>query len=424
MKKAFKRWALWTIIVLTSLSTLSPVLSPSLESASAQVTSSQTTNQSLDIENQSSEFPTVSYREEQAKLPSDGIVVDPDTLFSDQTLSLDQYYDEIVTQQQPPYSYQPKDYIRDLTTYTTLYIYYQQASEVEVLAPINLAPGQYEFFDNLQLANGNLWDILFKTRRVYHNALTDDIYEAFNLPNLYTPAMMADVTADKMRIDYILEQTDPDDPYYDQIEEVAELAEQSYTHFANHYNKQALDQVEPYYGLSDKVQASDLTDEIQATIEEALEPVPDHVKEKIGYIGIVARDELITSWNYSRIDAFATPEMNLFFCEDNPLSFGLFYHELGHIIDYASQIYENASSENYQSFSNSDEFIKVFEAEWDEEGSYYQTLVEAFAQGFGSYALEYYKDESMDEIGFKGYGLEGRPLTRAYFEQLFQDLDL
>lgn len=391
--------------------------------AIAQVTRDLEITSMDQVDTSSSIFPTVSYEIGEGDLPSEQIKIDPNSLFSDETYEMEEYYDEIVNQRGLSYDYMPKDNFRDITTYTSIYYYYYNPEYVELYAPINLIPGDLDDFQNLDLAEANLWDIYFKNNRGYHYMLTDDLYESFELSDIYTEEMMADMKANVMRIEYILEETDSNDTWYSEIERIYEEALKEYSSFARHYDKTVLEQVEPFYGFSEAVEQNEATDVLQATIQEAIDPLPDHIKHKIGYVGIVTREELPPSWNYTPIDAFATTGLDMFFSEDSQPSMALTYHELGHIIDFASKIMDNAASEEYNSFAQSEAFQAVFEAEWAEEGSYYNNLSEAFAQGFGAYALEYYQGQSMDEAGYEGFGLEGRPLTRKYFEQLFSDLE-
>lgn len=392
-----------------------------------QAQSSQTADtSSLPDDTSTSFLPTISYEIGEGEYPSDKIVIDSDSLFSNQTYLITDNYDQIVNQGDLVYHYMPKDHYRDITSYTTFYLYNDGTKQIQGLNPNNLSPDMNLPLQTIDLVNGNFWDITFKSNRGYMGQLTKDPFEAFDLSHLVSEETVADAKADLMRIEHILNNLSPQDSDHNQIEEIYDSAQRSYDSIAYHYDKLATDQIDPYYGISKAATDNQITQDMLTDLENAMEPVPDKLKQKVAYMGIINRGELMPSWNGSPIDAYATTDLNIFFAEDRMIQPAVVYHELGHIVDYASMIKENPETDydDRVSFSHSDDFQDIFEKEWQEDGSYYSTLDEAFAQGFGAYALEKYQNQSMEEAGFEGFGLDNRPLTRAYFEDLFKKLDL
>lgn len=389
-----------------------------------QVDSTIELSQVENVDTSTSIFPTVSYEIVEAERPSDQIEIDPDTLFSGEVYRLDDYYDEIIYEGGTTYGYMPKDNLRDITTYSTYYYYYSNPEYIELYAPINLHPDYMPDFNIADMAQGNLWDMSWKVNRNYMFVFTDDIYEAYDNSEIYSEEMMVDLKADLMRIEYFYDQVDENDPNYYSLNETYEEALVHYENYARRYDQYVLGEVEPFYGYGETVEQTPGTEALLEDIQLTLEPVPDSLMSKVGAIIVQDQYELPLGWDGSLIDAYAMTNMDMFFAEDLESNRGLTYHELGHLVDFSSMIYDGPASDTYNSFSNSEEFQEVYEAEWADDGSYYEDPKEAFAQGFGAYAMVHYQDYTIEEAGYVDFGLTGRPLTEAYFAQLFEDLGL
>lgn len=369
-------------------------------------------------------FPTVEFEVVEAELPSEQIQIDEATIYSDEYFDLTEYYDGIVMNNEGVYDYLPKDNFRDVTTHSDSYLYYTNPETLEIVLPINLSTDLLDIFNVDSLMTGIWVDMFFKNKRVYNYLYTDDLFEAYELNIVFTPEMLADMKANYSRALDIVANVPETDPYYSFAVDRLEDIESEYENFEQRYNKAMLEDTSIEIEYSDEAVQNEESEESITVIEEALAPIPDHLKIRIPYVGIVSSYELPASWNYEPIDAFATPNLEMFFTDDHVVSPGLVYHELGHIVDFSMMLYEDASMETYLLPSLTDEWRDIFQAEWAEEGSYYNQEGESFAQAFGAYAIEYYQGTTMEEAGYDGYGLDGRPLSRAYFEQLFIDLEL
>ncbi|HJF17089.1 MAG TPA: hypothetical protein K8V19_05540, partial [Globicatella sulfidifaciens] len=80
--------------------------------------------------------------------------------------------------------------------------------------------------------------------------------------------------------------------------------------------------------------------------------------------------------------------------------------------------------EEYKSFSDSDEWMSVHQAEWEEEGSYYHEPSESFAQGFAAYWIKKIEGTQTSDYGYENTDIADRPETEAYFEDLFAKLNI
>ena len=161
------------------------------------------------------------------------------------------------------------------------------------------------------------------------------------------------------------------------------------------------------------------TEKMKSTIEQVLNTIPTSLKSLIQSVTIVPQSDMPNSWNgTSTIAAYATGRFELFFSQDTVANLGLIYHELGHLVDFSTVLYDQTLNNSTQ-LSKTAEWQTIFNNEWNQAGSYYATELEAFGQAYGAYALNKYHNMSMNEVGYVGYGLEGRPETTTYFEKLF-----
>lgn len=416
MRKKLQALLLTLLIALPSVSLLT--IAPSRVIAQESRVASQDTETSI--------FDVVQYDIVEAERPSDRIVIDESTLYSDNYVDLSEYYYEIVQDFNPPYEFMPKDNFRDLTTYIWYYIFYDTSQELEMLAPINISTDLLDIFELDNLLAALYTDITFKNQHGFLYNVTDDLIEAYHLRDDYfVPAMMADVKAIMLKAEDLMASADPSDYSYDSSLQYYEDIQYEYEVFERRYNNM-LTEDDPVIemGLTEDATDGEIAQANLAMIEEYLQPIPDNLKRRLHYIGIASAYEMPTAWNYEDIHGFANHNLEMYFIDSDEVSPGLLFHELGHVIDFSAMIYPDALREDYNLLSLSPEWEEVFEAEWNEPDSYYAQAGEAFAQGFGAYALMYYHDLSMDDVRYVGSGLEGRPLTEAYFEELFQELAL
>lgn len=419
MKKFAKK--LLSLIAVSSLA--QPI---ALTAVSAQVVETELANQILNSDTDASVFDTVAYEIVDAELPSDRIVVDPASIYSENHLDLSEYYSEIVDQGLPAYHYLPSDNFRDITTYASAYLYYADVKSVEIIAPINNRVELLDIFPLDQLIANLFYDVDFKNQQSYKMKLTDDLKEAYDLTVVYTPAMMADVKANVMRAEDIMANSgvSESDYSYTAAQDFMDQLYEAYDIFEKRYNNAVLARPEIEFIYSEEAEESAETEETMVLLEESMEYVPDHLKQRMHTVRIVAMSELPPSWDYSPIDAYATSNLDMHFSDFEVPSQGLVYHELGHVLDYATSIPEDVMHENIYSLSTSPEWEAVHNAEWAEEGSYYNSITESFAQAFGAYATEYYTGQTMEEVGYTEAGLESRPESRAFMEQVFKDFEL
>lgn len=369
-----------------------------------------------------SNFHQVSYTIVSADLPSEQIVIDLSTLTSDELYDMSEHYAHIVDNRGTVYAVMDKENFRDATTYISSYLYYGGDSRVEVITPANVTPALLEFFDASELINNLAYDIQFKADHMFNQEYTQDLVEVNELFQVYTPAMLADVKANKIRAERLLAALEVGTPEYESAEVALATLNEQYYSFVTRYDNALTDGALLEVGYSQEASQSAQTEAIKTTIEQALEAIPSSLKLLIQSVTIVPQTDMPNSWNgTSTIAAFATGRFELFFSQDSIANLGLVYHELGHLIDFSTVLYNDTLSQSTQ-LSDSDEWQAIFAKEWDEAGSYYATQIEAFGQAYGAYALNKYHNLSMEDVGYVGYGLENRPDSTSYFDMLFTRL--
>lgn len=371
----------------------------------------------------SSNFHQVDYTIVDAELPSDRIVIDLDTLTSDTLYDLSEHYTHIVTNHGTIYEVMDKDNFRDATTYVSSYLYYAGDSRVEVLVPANMTPDMLAHFNASALINNLAYDIQFKADHMFNQEYTQDLYEVSELYQVYTPAMLADVKANKVRAERILAALEPGTQAYQDAELALANLNANYYSFITRYNNALTEGDLLTVEYSEDATVNGRTEKMKSTIEQVLNTIPTSLKSLIQSVTIVPQSDMPNSWNgTSTIAAYATGRFELFFSQDTVANLGLIYHELGHLVDFSTVLYDQTLNNSTQ-LSKTAEWQTIFNNEWNQAGSYYATELEAFGQAYGAYALNKYHNMSMNEVGYVGYGLEGRPETTTYFENLFSRLN-
>ncbi|XJS10627.1 hypothetical protein ACF3NG_11025 [Aerococcaceae bacterium WGS1372] len=376
-----------------------------------------------DIDTETTAYPHSEYSIIEAELPSDQVEIHEDTLFSQDELlafaQTDQLYDY-------PYFNGELDTFRDLATYINAYLYYSSdLSEHYLVAPMNMTDDIVNFFSYSNLIETQAHDIDHKLRQVYFNEMTDDLIERYQLKAYIPTSIYADAKASMLRAEELYIQIDSTDSDYGLATKALEDARDAFRILTARYNNgQASDMVTINLYVSEELQDDETLEANVETIEEVIHTLPSDVLRRLSHIYILSSLEMpaseVSGFN---LHGLAWDNGEVYYIGDEIIYKNLVYHEIGHVVDFASHALMDWTNGEMDAFSTQEDWEEIFEAEWADEASYYNSTLESFAEGFGVYALEYFLGESPDPTAYPNSSLEDRPLTQAYFEELFEALD-
>lgn len=367
-------------------------------------------------------YPQSDYTLIEAELPSDQVSINEDNLFTDEALLPFAQTDEV-------YNFVHfnayKDTYRDIATYISYYIYYSADPEDHYLvAPMNLTADVVDLYNYSDLIAMQRLDINHKLRQIYYNEYSEDLVERYELKQMIPTSVYADAKASMLRAKELYSQVDPESADYDLATEVIEIAREEFSIFTNKYNNGHLEEPVLHYFISDQIEDEAVLEENIASIEEIVETLPSEIKRRLSNIYVLAEYEMPPSETPGfTLHGLAKDDGTVYFVGDKPIYKNLIYHEFGHTLDFASYALIDWDEESEDSWSTQDDWQAIYESEWADEDSYYNSTIESFAEGFGVYSLKYFLDEEPDLSAYPDSSLEDRPETVAYFDQLFETLD-
>ena len=375
------------------------------------------------IDTETTVYPHSDYTIVEADLPSDQVEIDEATLFSEDDLLpfsvTDQLYDY-------PYFNGMRDSFRDQATYINLYLYYSDAlSDHYLVGPMNMNSDVMSIFQISDLIFAQTYDIDHKLRQIYFDGLTDELMERYQLKAYIPTSIYADSKASMLRAEALYQQIDSSDSDYDLATDAIEDARETFHILTTRYNNgMTKDKVTINLYVSEEVEDGETLQANIASIDEAIHSLPADVLRRLSNIYLLASWEMPASETPGfTLHGLAKDNGTLYYVGDELIYKNLVYHEVGHVVDFASHALIDWVNSERDSFSNQEDWTEIFEAEWADPESYYNSTLESFAEGFGVYALEYFLGESPDLDAYPNSSLENRPLTRDYFENLFETLN-
>lgn len=387
-----------------------------------EVEAESVSNSPLDlIDTETTVYPQSDYTIVDAELPSEQIEIDTETLFStDELLPFAQ------TEELYPFTHfnAYKEHFRDIATYVSYYIYYSSSlTDHYLVAPMNIVDEVIDLFSYSDLIAIQRLDINHKLRQIYFNEYTDDLIERYELKEVIPQTIYADAKASMLRAEELYSQVDPQSSDYELATETIEMAREEFSILTNKYNNGYLENPIINYYVSEELEDNDVLEENIAAIQEVVDTLPSELKRRLSNIYLLAEYEMPASSTPGfSLHGFAKDDGTVYFVGDEIIYKNLIYHEFGHTLDFASYALLDWDEETEDSWSTQDDWQAIFEKEWADEESYYNSTIESFAEGFGVYALKYFLDEDPDLEAYPDSSLEERPETVAYFEQLFEEL--
>lgn len=308
---------------------------------------------------------------------------------------------------------------RDLTTFAWLYLVYDNG-DMEIVSPAVASPELTDTFSIAELVEAQYQDVIYKTNGSFLSKLTDDMYEMYNFTKTFSPSIIADVYADIRRAE-VLQQEDPDNA---EIQDFIDLMYNEYDLLVERYDISLSENPELRVELLEGVEESDEMTEKSDFVLDQFALLPLDFQQRLGRFGFMTHEDInnIIEVGDFDLNGMAYPTREIHFSEEYDMEPVIIYHEMGHIIDYSSRIYRDPSLEEYQSFSQSEEWLAIHDEEWAEEGSYYDKPIESFAQGFAGYWVKEILGEELTDFGYEDTDITDRPATEAYFEELFATL--
>lgn len=368
-------------------------------------------------------YPHSEYFLVEAELPSDQVEINEDTLFNEGDLLpfavTDQLYDY-------PYFNGERGSFRDQATYINLYLYYSDAlSDHYLVGPMDMNADVMGIFQISDLIMTQTYDIDHKLRQIYFDQLTDDLIERYELKAYIPTAVYADAKASMLRAEILYQQIDSSNNDYDLATTALEDAREAFHILTARYNNGMMeDKVTINLYVSQEVEEGESLEANVASIDEAIHSLPADVLRRLSNIYLLASWEMPASETLGfTLHGLARDNGTLFYVGDELIYKNLVYHEVGHLVDFASHALTDWVNSEMDSLSTQEDWVQIFEAEWADPDSYYNSTLESFAEGFGVYALEYFLDESPDLDAYPDSSLEDRPMTREYFANLFETLN-
>lgn len=374
------------------------------------------------IDTESTIYPHSEYTLIDGELPSDQVSINKDTLFSSEELLPFAQTDEI-------YNFAHfnayKDSFRDIATYVSYYIYYSSAIEDHYLvAPMNIIDEVVDLYQYSDLIAMQRLDINHKLRQIYYNEYSEDLVERYELKQIIPTSVYADAKASILRAEELYSQVDSSSEDYELATDTIEMAREEFSILTNKYNNGHMEKPIIHYYISEELEDDEVLQDNIAAIEEVVETLPSELKRRLSNIYLLSEYEMPPSETPGfTLHGFAKDDGTVYFVGDQPIYKNLIYHEFGHTLDFASYALLNWDEETEDSWSTQDEWQAIYESEWADEESYYNSTIESFAEGFGVYSLKYFLDEDPDLTAYPDSSLENRPETVAYFEELFETLN-
>lgn len=374
------------------------------------------------IDTESTIYPHSEYTLIDGELPSDQVSINKDTLFSSEELLPFAQTDEI-------YNFAHfnayKDSFRDIATYVSYYIYYSSAIEDHYLvAPMNIIDEVVDLYQYSDLIAMQRLDINHKLRQIYYNEYSEDLVERYELKQIIPTSVYADAKASILRAEELYSQVDSTSEDYRLATDTIEMAREEFSILTNKYNNGHMEKPIIHYYISEELEDDEVLQDNIAAIEEVVETLPSELKRRLSNIYLLSEYEMPPSETPGfTLHGFAKDDGTVYFVGDQPIYKNLIYHEFGHTLDFASYALLDWDEETEDSWSTQDEWQAIYESEWADEESYYNSTIESFAEGFGVYSLKYFLDEDPDLTAYPDSSLENRPETVAYFEELFETLN-
>ncbi|MGX7077938.1 hypothetical protein [Globicatella sp. HMSC072A10] len=413
-----RKWTKLWLAAMTVVSLNAPALSVvNAETATVDETSFEVNGQQFDL--YESIYPQVEFEIGEGESIHDRIILNEDTLFAS--------VDDALYVSNPGSNFEfvneitgGKSY-RDLSTFAWLYLIYDNG-DMQIVSPAVASTDLLDTFSLEELVEAQYQDINFKLHGSYLNHYTDDIYEMYHYTKNFSPQIIADAYADIRRAE-ILQEQDPSNP---RIQEILDDMYDSYNLLVERYDMSVSEDKDPYFEYFEGVEESSELGERESVIVEAFHKLPLDFQQRLARFGYMTHADINNIIDVGDFDlsAMAYPAREIHFSEEYEIEPVIIYHEMGHIIDYSSRVYKDPALEEYKSFSDSDEWMSIHQAEWEEEGSYYNDPSESFAQGFAAYWIKKIEGTETSDYGYENTDIADRPETEAYFEDLFAKLNI
>lgn len=375
-----------------------------------------------ELDTESSIYPTVSYEMVEADRPSDRIVIDETTLYSNELL----YIEGIEETETYTHNYTDPQTYRDYSYWPMYFLTYENG-DVEVLAPINMTEEMSQYYTVVDFLSAQSEDLSHKLLSDFVHSFSDDPTEIYHLTKGYAPSVMADAKGNLMRSEEYIASLEADDPNYDQAVEMLEEIRYKYHLLEGRYNNACGDEIVYDLIIDEEVTDVERSEELMALIEETLATVPADLKERLFEISVVPQWKVDAVMERNDIKAYAMPERQLFFSEEMFDDPALIYHEVAHILDFSVHMPTSMDYEEFTRFSTSDEWLAIHEAEWlntEDENFYYNDSIESFAQAFAGIMMERVHSVQLSDENYVNTDIADRPMSKEYFENLFETLGL
>ena len=362
-------------------------------------------------------YPQVRFEVKDGNHIAEQIVIDDSSLFADKgVVAKNVVLDKTFTSE-----YVDLKNYRDYITFPRYYIVSDNSS-LEVISPTVTGNKAEKFFTPLQLLDAQFQDISYKSSTAHLGHYSQDPYEIYAMSKVLPVSFIADAKGDVMRAEIHYAKIPNAD--IDYIEATSLMGEiyHYYNALTGRYHNACSDNPTVSVKVSENLEMNDNIQHSIDVINATIPTLPLDVRQRLYEIHIVPESEMANLVDGYEIEGYATTDHLIRFSDDYHLEPAIVYHEVGHIVDFSSTYYHDATLENGVGFSNTPEWLSVHNEEWNVEGSYYSVPIESFAQGFAAYMTERVHGVQLSDYGYEDNDIADRPRTRAYFDALFERL--
>ncbi|MCW6664744.1 hypothetical protein NHG32_03500 [Aerococcaceae bacterium NML191219] len=372
-----------------------------------------------EIDTLASIYPQIEFEIVEADNVLDSIVIKPETLLS----SLPARAENVTTIPKFTSDFVHNQTYRDFSTFSLFYIKNGDRS-VDIISPVVGLGKAEDFFTPLNFIEAQAQDIGFKLEASFLRHYTQNPYEMYAISKNMPISLIADAKGDWKRAKHFLSLIPENHPDYTRAAELTAQIEEDLRLIASRYTNATSPDPQTPVRLHPDSEGNENAHRTKELIERTLQTLPLDVRQRIAEIQVIPSDIITGIAGDSSIQGYAFTDHVIKFSDAYDMEPGLIYHEVGHIVDFSSYIYNDASLEEHIGFSNTPEWLAVHEKEWNIEGSYYGIPLESFAQAFAGYMLERVEGVQLSAYGYVDTDLADRPETRAYFDKLFEKLGL
>lgn len=373
------------------------------------------------IDTETTKYPTTPYKIIEANLPADRVSINESELFSKEFLIIEDGSKEETYYQ----NYAELETYRDYSIWP-MYILTYDNGGLALLAPINMYNELDEFYTVTDYLTAQNEDLYHKLISDYMHAATDDLDQIYHLSKGFPTSVFADGKANYLRAEAIFNDLAADHPDYEEASRLMEEISFKYFILEGRYNNACGADLYYDYFIYDDVNDPDAASDVQKLVASSLEKMPLDLQERLFDIRVIRQDQLNERTKREDLMMKAYSERILYFSEEMGQDPSVVYHAVGQILDLSTHMPIDTTYEQYTSYSLSDEWIAVHEAEWlneDEADALSNDPFQSFGQAFAAYSLAKYEGKQMSDFGHEGLDIADHPLSQTYFDDLFTRLD-